>query len=106
VRDYFRTEKGVIIQDKPRDFEWWVRGQSLYLDYFQETGFKLISPEEAAPGDCVLMSIRSPVPNHGGVMIEDGLLLHHLQWKLSLREPIHRWGQKISHWLRYEGDAK
>lgn len=107
VRDYFRLEKGIVFPDKPRDFQWWLNGQNLYLDYFKETGFVMIDPEDAVPGDCVLMKIHpSPVPCHGGVYLEDGLLLHHLQWRLSRREAIHPWSRKISHWLRYEGGSK
>lgn len=105
VRDYFRVEKGIVFPDKPRDYEWWLHGHNLYLDYFKDTGFVMIDPEDAVPGDCVLMRIHpSPVPCHGGVYLEDGLFLHHLEGRLSRREPIHPWARKVSHWLRYEGE--
>jgi|GEM_PF-102129 len=93
-----------ILEDMPRDFEWWQHNENLYIDNFTARGFTLISEEEARIGDGFLMSIFSPVPNHGGIYLGDGLGLHHLQWQLSKRENLHIWRRKITHWLRFVGE--
>lgn len=37
-------------------------------------------------GDVIVMQVRAPVPNHAGVYIGDGLMLHHLYNRLSSRD--------------------
>jgi len=119
IRDCYRlgkegmAEQGVpdwpydpfTLEDMPRDFEWWKHGENHYIDNFVQRGFAVISQEEARVGDGFLMSIYSPVPNHGGIYLGDGLGLHHLQWQVSRRESLHLWQRKITHWLRYVGGA-
>jgi proteasome lid subunit RPN8/RPN11 len=103
VRDWFRLERGVTLREVPRDFGWWGDGQDLYRQGFQDHGFERIDgPED---GCAFLAQVRSPrVPNHAGIYLGGGLALHHLQNRLSRREPIHQWARKsVTHWLRYVG---
>ena len=110
VRDYFRLEQGVVIPEFPRSWEWWLNGQTLYLDGFARAGFELISEREAQEGDCVMMQVGGrnvTTPNHAGVLVGHGLFLHHATgrepWdptRLSRREPLSRWRPYITHWLR------
>jgi cell wall-associated NlpC family hydrolase len=54
------------------------------------------------PGDCFLMQVASPVPNHAAVYLGDGLILHHLQGRLSSRDVYGGYWQKVTtHVLRY-----
>lgn len=85
----------------PRDDEWWTKGGDLYRDGFQVAGFSRIGIEDARPGDVFLAQIRSPVPNHGGLYLGDGLILHHLASRLSRREPIGGWLKYVVMVLRY-----
>lgn len=105
VRGYFWQTKGVKLPDLPRDADWWKDNQNLYVENFERMGFTLVDRSEAAPGDCFLGKVRSPVPNHGGVILERGLGLHHLDGRLSRREPLLRWERFITHFLRYTGGA-
>lgn len=107
VRDWWRRERGVILPDYPRDWVWWKKGGDLYRDYFGEAGFHQIDAREVRPGDCWLAAVRSAVPNHAGVYLDAGLCLHHpssgLAYdpsRLSKREPMARWAQWVTHWLR------
>jgi cell wall-associated NlpC family hydrolase len=102
VRDYFRLEKNVLLPDFPRDWEWWQNGEDLYTENFLATGFTPVQGDPQ-PGDCFLAQIRSPVPNHAGVYIGDGLVLHHLVNRLSRREPVFPWMKFITRWVRYNG---
>ena len=48
------------------------------------------------------MQVASPVPNHAAVYLGDGLILHHLQGRLSSRDVYGGYWQKITtHILRY-----
>ena len=105
VRDYYRTIIGIVLPEFPRDDEWWVKGQNLYLDHFGEAGFSVVPLDDARVGDVVLMTVLSPVPNHAGVIFEPGTLLHHLPRRLSRREPLGLWHRQIVHILRHKDRA-
>lgn len=85
VQDFYAQELGIALSDYAREDDWWLNGQELYsLDRLRSEGFDLVA---AAPqrGDLILMQIRSTVPNHAGVYLGDGLMLHHLHGRLSDR---------------------
>jgi proteasome lid subunit RPN8/RPN11 len=105
VRDWYRLERGIVLPDFARDWEWWNSGGDLYRDGLEKAGFKII-PEGATgckEGDGFLAQIRSTVPNHAGLYVGKGLILHHLQNRLSLRQPVNNWMKYITHWVRYQG---
>ncbi len=102
IRDWYRLERGVTLPEFPRDAEWWFSGGDLYRQGFAVAGFAAVSLDDVRPGDVVLMQVRSPVPNHGGVLLDDGLLLHHLTGRLSRREPYGPWRRMVTHVLRHE----
>jgi proteasome lid subunit RPN8/RPN11 len=97
----------VRLPDFPRGGEWWNEGDDLYCRHFAEAGFERVS--EPVYGDVFLMQINSPVSNHGGVVLDRGLILHHPQSllqrtpSLSRAEPMGRWRKYVTHWLRYTG---
>lgn len=105
IRDYYRLEQNIFLPDWPRDMEWWNKNQDLYMDNFAEQGFTAISVATDAPqiGDACLCKLFSSVNNHAGVYVGDGLILHHLQNRISCHEPVYRWMNHISIWLRYTG---
>lgn len=83
VRDFYARELGIQLSQYERDDEWWDNGQDLYsLERLRAEGFDLIE-DEPRRGDMVLMQIRSPVPNHAGVYLGGGQMLHHLADRLS-----------------------
>lgn len=112
IRDYYSSELGIELPDFPRSWEWWLNGKNLYLDGFEAAGFEVVSSAEAKPGDMWLAQLRGNVPSHGGVLLNNGLALHHPSGKkpvdpsrLSVREPITRWLPYITHWMRHKSRA-
>lgn len=105
VRDWFRSERGVLLPNFARFDDWWKRGENLYLDNFAQVGFEAVNFADLRslqPGDCFLMQVASPVPNHAAVYLGDGLILHHLQGRLSSRDVYGGYWQKVTtHTLRY-----
>ncbi|WP_339118579.1 Mov34/MPN/PAD-1 family protein [Halomonas sp. BMC6] len=108
IRDYYAESHGITLPEFPRSWEWWRNGQDLYRDGFAAAGFRMIEQHEARPGDMWLAQLRSPVPSHGGIVLEHGLALHHPcgrlpvdDSRLSVREPLGRWLPHITHWLRH-----
>lgn len=85
VRDYYSRELGITLPDFERTEHWWNKGDDLYMQHFRDAGFEPIKGA-IKPHDVVLMQIRSPVTNHAGVYIGDGLMLHHMYGRLSTRE--------------------
>lgn len=77
MRDWYRL-RGVDVPDFPREWGWWLKGKSHYLDQFETHGFKRIHPTEATvEGDVLLFNFNFRVPMHGALVMPGGLLLHH-----------------------------
>ena len=84
VRDWYQLERGV---DLPN---------------FARAGFAPVDASDLQAGDCFLMQVASSVPNHAAVYLGDGLILHHLQGRLSSRDVYGGYWQKVTtHILRY-----
>lgn len=101
-RDYMR-EKGIVLPQFPSEWEWWKKGQNLYLDHLKKAGFKFIGRSELKEGDGILFKIMSKVTNHSAVYLGNGLIMHHLINRLSKREPVARWMKYATHYVRYVG---
>jgi len=72
VRDWYARERGIRLRDFAREDGWWEPGRAgdLYMDHYAEAGFRpLASDETLAPGDVVIMQVRSDRANHAGVFI-------------------------------------
>ena len=97
VLDYYKRELGIDLGSYDRKDNWWNEGGNLYLENLPAAGFVKVS----APlnGDIILMQIRSPVPNHAGIFLADGVIkcepehyavqnsiLHHMHGRESKRD--------------------
>lgn len=102
IRDYFWLEKGIRLKNYARQWKWWERGQSLYRDYFEDAGFAEIPIHEAKPGDALIYQIYSNTPNHAAVMLDGGLILHHLIGKKSTYDTQARWKRFEAMAVRYQ----
>jgi proteasome lid subunit RPN8/RPN11 len=89
----------------PRDDAWWEGEADLYNSEPFKIGFIEVPREQARPGDVFLLKIRSDKFNHGGLLVGNNLILHHLPNRLSRREPAGIWGRQADRWLRYVGNA-
>jgi proteasome lid subunit RPN8/RPN11 len=89
-RDWYARERGVDLPDPHRDDNWWADGSTdLYNDSaLADASFARVSLSELAPGDLILMQVRSKnrVPNHAAIYLGDGLILHHMHGRLSSRD--------------------
>jgi proteasome lid subunit RPN8/RPN11 len=113
IKDYYEIEKGIELLEFPRDWKWWETDQNLFEQGFITAGFQVIDASEAKPGDVWLARLggQMDVANHGGVLLENELMLHQIgarapvdHSKPSAREPIYRYLPHITHWLRYVGN--
>lgn len=86
VRDYYKREHGIDMENYKREDEWWNKGQNLYMDLWQEAGFVEVSEKDLQVGDMIVMQVRSPVPNHAGIYLGNGQFMHHLYNNLSRRD--------------------
>jgi proteasome lid subunit RPN8/RPN11 len=78
VRDWYREAGIVDLDEWPRGWEWWTRGQNLYRDNFEATGFTPIAVSEATqPGDGLLFAFNFKVPMHAAIVVDKDLLIHH-----------------------------
>ncbi|MFC0179024.1 C40 family peptidase [Thorsellia kenyensis] len=85
IMDYFKLEHGIEIPDYRVDYRWWESGENRYEDNFAEAGFVEIDSPQV--GDVIIMQVQADVANHAGILLENGMLLHHLYGQLSQRVP-------------------
>jgi len=86
IVDWYWQYRGVALLQFTRRDDWWLSGGDLYMQHYAEAGFSPRPDDEFEIGDVIVMQIRSPVANHAGVYIGDGLMLHHLYGRLSSRD--------------------
>lgn len=102
IRDYYKRELDIDIEDFPRQDEWWKKGQNLYLDNYDKAGF-IVANDGPQKHDIILMQVaRSAVPNHGAIYLGDDYILHHLYDHLSGRDLFTGyWAKCATHILRH-----
>lgn len=103
IRSWYWQELKIKLPEFPRTDGWWQHGQNLFEDGFSSAGFVEVPKRDAMYGDVLLMTIRSKVPNHGAVMLDRGLIIHHPGGSpkmLSRREPLGTWGRFVTRVVR------
>lgn len=85
MMDWHRLQ-GVELPDYRVSTHWWETpgGPNLYVDNWRDAGFEEV--DRLTPGDMVVMQIQADRPNHAGIVMPDGQILHHLYGQLSCRE--------------------
>jgi proteasome lid subunit RPN8/RPN11 len=86
IKDYYREVLSIELPDFHRDYEWWHKGQNLYVDNIPGSGFIEVALKDRREHDILLMQIGSNVPNHGGIYLGNDRVLHHLHRRLSSRD--------------------
>lgn len=107
VRDYYKKAHNIILPDYYREDKWWEKLNSddkgMYLDNYVDAGFYIIVDGSIMIGDMILMHLFSPVPNHAAIYIEDNMILHHVQGRVSNREIYGKlWRDRTTHVLRHK----
>lgn len=95
-RDYYKEELGIDLPDPFREYEWWLKGQNLYLDHFEENGFVIVDPATMRKHDGLLIQSASQVPNHAAIYLGDNLILQHVMKRLSSRDVYGGWYRKCT----------
>lgn len=102
IKDYYKQELGIDLPEGPRDPDWWHHKENLYIENMTRAGFKTIPAAEARPGDVFFAQVNASVPNHGGILLDNGLVLHHLYNRMSRKEPLLGWRKHIVRWIKHE----
>ena len=92
IRDFYDINFGLKFTNYARPDFWWDHGLDLYMENMRAEGFRVFDghPKDYQPGDGFLMAIKSPVANHGAILLHDGRILHHLAGCLSRVETYNR----------------
>lgn len=102
VCDWY-NEQGIDIYNPPREPDWWRKNEKIIEENMESSEFFKIDKESVKNGDVIVLQINSNTPNHTGVY-EDGLIIHHLQGRLSKKEPVHIWFKYIHSYWRYKNE--
>ena len=86
IRDWYQQKLNIELPDFERENEWWLKGQDLYRENFKKAGFHVIDESQIRKHDVILMQLGSNKVNHGAVLIDRDIILHHPMNRLSGRE--------------------
>jgi proteasome lid subunit RPN8/RPN11 len=86
VRDYYKTQ-GVELNDYVRNDRECLFKDTRFLDLFEENGFVDVTGEPPKIHDLALIQVLADIPNHSAVFVSENIILHHLQGRLSCRDP-------------------
>jgi cell wall-associated NlpC family hydrolase len=105
VRDWFWQERQVKLPNYARGMGWWNEreGDGMLVDNFMGAGFVPITPDQVTTGDCILMRYGTRLIAHCGVVTGPNQFLHHLNNRLSGREPLSIYARQASKYVRYQG---
>lgn len=110
VRDWYKREAGIDLPDILRHDQWWNDGHSnLYMDNLEANGFIVVGQyPELQRGDMILMEVLSKngVPNHSGVYLGDGRMLHHAYGRLSSIDEYMGYWRKVTHCVARHKDIQ
>jgi proteasome lid subunit RPN8/RPN11 len=109
VADYYCHELGIMINDGERkQWQWWRDTQNLhaFVNGFKAQGFEVV--QDLQPNDLVIMSVRSPCPNHAAIYMGDSMILHHASVDSPSRIEMYGqyWRQNTHCYLRYMDNEK
>lgn len=102
VRDYYRKEFGIPMQNYPRSMGWWTKGENLYAENFQDAGFDIIPFKDVVIGDILLMKIVGDVISHSAVIVGENQILHHVMNRLSGYDSMSKWYRQIVYAVRHK----
>jgi len=94
IRAFYAQEFNIELPNYARPKDWWNVDMDLYSERYYKNGFRILDvhPSEYQYGDVVLISYMSQVPNHAGVLVDNGKMLHHFTNRLSSVDPYrHIW---------------
>lgn len=96
VRDFYSRFFGIELCNYARYDGFW-NDRSLYRDYFESEGFKVVDEnEEIQIGDISLVAFRSRIPCHALIHIGGDKILHHPTGRLSCVESYRRTWQNVT----------
>ena len=105
VRDYYRREYSIALNDYPRIERFWANGHDLFGRNWKPEGFVSLVDQEPQLGDLFLIQTDSSGnPNHIAIYIGNEMILHHCHGRLSRRDIYGGYWQKhTTHHLRWKG---
>lgn len=96
VRDWYKEELNIELDNFYRRDRFWERGENLYMDNYASQGFRKVDQEDVEYGDLVIMQLQANLPNHGAIYIGDQQILQHVQGRLSSRDVYGGYYAKIT----------
>jgi proteasome lid subunit RPN8/RPN11 len=109
IRDYIRLTHNIIPPNVTRDWAFWYKGESTFENYIKEDTFPFdyIEIEDVQKGDFLLYNIEgTKYINHIGLMLDNGLAMHHLANQISRTMPIMVYREYLNKACRFNPDWK
>ena len=100
VRDYYRKEFDITLPSIEFEDNWWDKGLNYFEDCVEPFGFKDVDTPQK--GDMIIFKVYGNIPNHCGIYLEEDVMLHHAENRLSCRESLYPfWIRHLVRFIRY-----
>lgn len=86
IRDYYRREFGVDLEDFNRVEFFWQKGIDVIGENWENAGFKLVTDDSYQVGDLFLIQNSAAMMNHVALYIGNDQILHHCHNRLSRKD--------------------
>ncbi|GAG79025.1 unnamed protein product, partial [marine sediment metagenome] len=96
VRDYFHLKFDINLPNIPREFGFWYKGISVFEKHLNSSDFGVypVPIDNIKKGDILLYNMHgTKYINHCAICLEDGLVFHHFNNKISKPFPISHYQQ-------------
>lgn len=101
ARDYYKKQD-LELRDYVRNDVRTLYKESMFEKHFSENGFHVVS-DTPHVHDAFLIQVSANVANHVAILVDDDVILHHLQNRLSCREVYGGyWRRHTMYHLRHE----
>lgn len=103
IRAFYWQKYSVLLEDFPREDDWWYLGEDLYDSFFKKAGFYEVNTVNGLNvGDVIFMKINSSVVNHAAIYLGEDDILHHLNGRLSRIDKYSTWSKIVNKVVRYK----
>jgi proteasome lid subunit RPN8/RPN11 len=105
TQDWFYKTHNIVLPNLARS-PFWFETSNLIEENYTKWGFSEVNFEDILPGDVLVFTVRSNVPNHLGIYLGNGEMLSHWVNRLSGIQTIGIWQKYITKIVRYSESSQ
>lgn len=103
LQDYYKEKLNIDLPYYPREWNWWGKGQDLFMERFPKEGWERIPYSAVEVNDICLFKNDSKVANHIGIVCGNNEMMQQGLGSLSRISRLDIYARNVIVYLRYVG---